>query len=183
MRLSVLGASDKSLHSGLWLCGTGHRPDKLLGPRRAAVKVEAQRRVERWRPAKIISGMALGFDQDLAEVAIELGIPLIAAVPFDRQEDRWPTAVVLHYYRLIRQAEQVAIISLPPTSKRDATHKLHLRNQWMLEQVGRSGVVLAAWDGSPGGTAHCYGLAEARGLRIDRINPNELLLASDPGVV
>lgn len=162
------------LRSDLWLCGTGHRPDKIYGAKRAAVRDEAKRRVERWRPAKIISGMALGFDQDLAEIAIELSIPFIAAVPFEGQEGRWPWRDVVHYRRLLMQAEQIAVISLPPTSKRDATHKLHLRNQWLLEQVGRSGVVLAAWDGSPGGTAHCYGLAEARGLRIDRINPNEL---------
>ena len=164
-----------------WLAGTGHRPDKLFGERRRAVREATKLRVERFGATKIISGMALGFDQDLAEIAIELGIPFIAAVPFTGQEDRWPWRAIVEYQRLLRQAETVAVVSTPPTSARDAVHKLHLRNQWMVEQLSRAlrqghrAVVLAAWDGTPGGTAHCYSLAEARGLMIDRINPDAVL--------
>jgi hypothetical protein len=43
--------------------------------------------LQKMQATSVISGMALGFDQAHEEAAIELQIPLIAAVPFKGQDD------------------------------------------------------------------------------------------------
>jgi len=74
------------------LSGTGHRPDKLGGYSDSAfdnlVKI-AEDYLKESKPDKVISGMALGWDQALAEACVNLNIPFIAAVPFKGQESKW----------------------------------------------------------------------------------------------
>ncbi|KAA0573470.1 hypothetical protein [Azospirillum sp. Sh1] len=76
------------------LAVTGHRPEKLGGHSpalRRKLAVFASFRLRHFiqthgRPDKIISGMALGWDQAMAIAAIAAGIPLVAAVPCDAQD-------------------------------------------------------------------------------------------------
>ena len=79
------------------LAGTGHRPNKLnweydlKGAYSDYLRLGLEDCFKALVPRKIISGMALGFDQLLALAAIEHGIKVIAAVPCDNQEAIWPT--------------------------------------------------------------------------------------------
>jgi hypothetical protein len=72
-----------SIYTGLIVAGTGHRPDKLGGYSDDAfnllVKI-AKHWLEMNKPTRVISGMALGWDQALATAAVEVDIPFVAAV-------------------------------------------------------------------------------------------------------
>ena len=75
------------------LAATGHRPDKLGGySHDILVRLTefAQHQIRVLGPEKVISGMALGWDQAVALATISLEIPLIAAIPFEGQESVWP---------------------------------------------------------------------------------------------
>jgi uncharacterized phage-like protein YoqJ len=108
------------------------------------------------RPKKVITGMALGWDTALAEAAIKLHIPYIAAIPFVGQESRWQPAQQDHYFDLLAAAEDVVVVCEGDY----APWKMQRRNEWM---VDHSDLVLALWDRSPGGTANCIRYAEERG--------------------
>src|SRR4051812_18107278 len=95
---------------------TGHRPDKLGGfslpnPTYKHVCKEIEKVLKECKPDKIISGMALGVDQWAANVAIKLGIPFIAAVPFLGQEGKWPNSSQQVYKKLMDLAAEVVVVS------------------------------------------------------------------------
>lgn len=139
------------------ICGTGHRPEKLGGHGSATYSklfTLAHDYLFHEDADTVISGMALGWDQALADAALHLGIPLIAAVPFEGQERAWPVESQLHYGALLRRAERMVIVSPGGFSG----IKMHLRNQWM---VNNADMVLALWDGSDGGTYNCVKYAKA----------------------
>jgi hypothetical protein len=146
------------------LAGTGHRPNKLggYGPqahdRRVALAVAA---LKRHAPARVISGMALGWDTALAIAAVRLEIPFVAAVPFEGQESAWPSLSQAEYRRLLDRAAEVVHVCPPGY----AAAKMQTRNEWM---VDRCDLLLALWDGSPGGTANCVEYATLRGPTVRR---------------
>ena len=78
------------------IAGTGHRPHKLnneyeyQGPLSKWIMDQTREVLLAKAPERIISGMAIGYDTMLALVALELKIPLLAAIPFVGQETRWP---------------------------------------------------------------------------------------------
>lgn len=59
----------------------------------------------------LITGMAIGFDTWIAEVALELGIPVHAYIPFAGQENRWPTSSKEKYKDIISKSQNVVTIS------------------------------------------------------------------------
>ena len=133
------------------LAGTGHRPDKLGGYAddvRLRLEAFAETQLVALRPERVISGMALGWDQALAVAAVTLGIPLIAAVPFAEQAAAWPEGSQLRYRNLLAEAAEVHTICPPGY----AGWKMQQRNNWM---VIKSDVLLALWNGTSGGTANC----------------------------
>jgi uncharacterized phage-like protein YoqJ len=143
---------------------TGHRPDKLGGYGPAAqahVYQIAYDWLETFRPSELCSGMALGWDQACAEAAIVLGIPLVAIVPFAGQEARWPAPSQEHYRLLLAHATRVWQVS---TGGYDSV-KMLIRNQRLVE---RGDLLLAMFDGTPGGTQHAVNYA--KGLRKPIIN-------------
>lgn len=76
---------------GKIICGTGHRPDKLGGySNEVTQKLIRVCRfgLEKLQPSLVISGMALGYDQALAEAAIELKIPFHAYCPCYGQDSK-----------------------------------------------------------------------------------------------
>ena len=97
-----------------------------------------------YHPSKIISGMAIGFDQALALAALELEIPLIAAVPFVGQESIWPQAAKNRYHEILKQAAEVVIVC----EGGFAPHKFEVRNRWMIDNAES---VLALWNGMKSG--------------------------------
>jgi uncharacterized phage-like protein YoqJ len=152
---------------------TGHRPHKLgeewdmKGPVSGAVRAELRRLLERRRPERAISGMALGVDMIFAQEVLALGIPLTAAIPFEGQEARWSPGQQIVYRKLLEHplVEQVVCAAGGPEH---ANHKYHNRNRWL---VDHSDVLVAVWDGSAGGTRHCYLYAREIGRPIVRVRP------------
>lgn len=143
--------------------GTGHRPPKLIVPGLGngyhpavyALLVDVVAGVlQRERPATVISGMALGFDQALAEAAIHCALPFTAAVPHRGQELVWPADSQRKYEWLLERAERVVVVSEGGYT----AAKMQVRNEWMT----RNGTeILACWDGGPeGGTANCIRYAQ-----------------------
>ncbi len=153
---------------------TGHRPQKLggYGPSTMQTMVRVAVRtllVEKGATAAI-SGMALGVDQWAAEVCVELGIPFTAAVPFVGQESQWPEESQRHYQLLLQRAYNVVVVSPGPYHP----WKLQRRNEWMVDNCD---VLLAFWDGSPGGTANCVRYAEEVRRTRWLVDPRQLRLA------
>ncbi len=144
---------------------TGHRPDNLGGPGPA---LDAKlRRLAIWyfstrRPDYIISGFALGWDLAVAEAALELKIPLIAAIPFPDQAKKWPE----HEQRRWGTLKQLAEIAheVCPYFTSQALQK---RNEWMVENASK---LVALWDGTPSGTGNCVRYALGK-IPIDNIWP------------
>lgn len=151
------------------VAGTGHRPDKLGGYDtrvRLALGGLAAEYLYKTGPAEVISGMALGWDQALAGAAIALGIPLIAAVPFETQASRWPSESQARYKRLLAQATHVEIVTAGEVYGRLVNEAMEARNRWMVDRAGRMG---ALWDGSWGGTFNCIKYAEKVGVPVDNL--------------
>lgn len=144
------------------LAVTGHRPPKLGGyvtPNNVYSAVVSQLRsaFEIMRRdnglERVIIGMGLGVDQWSAQICIELGIPFIAAIPFNNFESRWPWRSKAEYERLVTMAERVEVVT--PTNEY-RPQLLQRRNEWMVDNCDQ---LLAVWNGSSGGTANCVSYA------------------------
>ena len=99
------------------IAGTGHRPqfcpcgfdENHIWLTRLKYKLAFKLGVK--NPTAIVSGMAIGYDTWLAEMAIDLGIPLHAYVPFMGQGSNWPEAARKKYQYLLDNATNVRYIS------------------------------------------------------------------------
>jgi uncharacterized phage-like protein YoqJ len=150
------------------LAGTGHRPDKLGGYfDHIHIRLLALARAEltRLRPSLVISGMALGWDQALAQAAVDLGIPFDAYLPFIDQDLTWPLAARARYWDLLKRAHD-GIYCSPGLY---APWKMQKRNERM---VDASDLLLALWDGTPSGTANCVRYAKRVGRPIENVWTN-----------
>jgi len=145
---------------------TGHRPAKLGG-----YKEDVSRALYRLirgylesvpPPYAIISGMALGVDQEAAFAAIQLGIPVIAAIPFAGQEAIWPEHSRDRYQRILKKCKEIVIVSPGAFSG----EKMYARNRWMVDHCDE---LVALWDGTPGGTHHCVNYARSARVPITNL--------------
>lgn len=140
------------------LAATGHRPNKLGG---YSIEVDARLRnlarvvIETVSPIECVSGMALGWDMAFAEAAIELNVPLCAAVPFIEQPSQWPESSQRRYFEIISRAARVVTVCPPGYSAK----KMQLRNEWMVDECG---MLVALWDGTTGGTFNCVKYANRK---------------------
>jgi uncharacterized phage-like protein YoqJ len=154
------------------LAGTGHRPNypkmggyNIPNPQYNNICQQTTELIQQLQPEKIISGMALGFDLWLAKIAIDLQIPLIAAVPFAGQETMWQPHQKYEYQQLLSQANEVKIVS-PGTY---SAAKMQIRNQWM---VNHCDTLLACYDPeiTNGGTYNCIQYAKQQKKQIVYLN-------------
>jgi uncharacterized phage-like protein YoqJ len=146
---------------------TGHRPHKLCGRRvEHYVRERIREELLSLRPRLVISGMALGVDQWAAQIALEMQLPLLAAVPFLGQDAKWTKRQQAHYRRLLDKAAEVVIVSSGGYTKR----KMDRRNEYM---VHRCDVLIAVWNGTAGGTANCVHYAQIAKRDIRWINPSD----------
>jgi uncharacterized phage-like protein YoqJ len=152
---------------------TGHRPNKLPNketgyklPNPTYIKVckEIDKNLRELKPDKVISGMAQGVDQWAAHIAHKLGIPFLAAIPFEGQESAWPMASQKTFQNLLKLASEVEIVS--PGGY--AAYKMQVRNEWMCDHCDK---LIAIWDGTPGGTGNCVNYAKGKNKEIIFINP------------
>ena len=164
--------------SRIVVAGTGHRPQKLnpldASDRKFGFTPEAHEalldvardslaRIRDNHPDKeitVISGVALGFDQALAQAALEAEMRVVAAVPFEGQESRWGRDSQAAYRqlldRIVAAGGEVHVVS--PGGYSPA--KMQTRNEWM---VDRADVVLGLNSGRAGGTAHGLDYARQQG--------------------
>lgn len=148
---------------------TGHRPNKLGGyripnPIYRWVTFRLRDELEWLKPSHAISGMALGVDQWAAEICIRMKIPFTAALPFAGQQLAWPPSSQNHFFNLLQQADRTIYVSPPGYEPA----KMQRRNEWMVDNCD---VLIAVWDGTPGGTGNCVAYAASKGKEIIRIQP------------
>lgn len=148
---------------------TGHRLGPKLGgytanPLGLAVQRALRVEIERIAPTKLISGMALGVDQWAAWTAVKLGVPFVAAVPFQGFDRKWTSSQRASFTDLIHHAQHVEVVCAPSY----VPGKYQIRNEWMVDHCD---LLLAVWDGSDSGTANCLRYAEKVGRPVKRIDP------------
>ena len=162
----VMGAKQESC------CFTGHRPGKLpwrfdeTDPRclklkhRIADAVEAAY-AEGYR--HFLCGMALGCDLYFCEAVLALrarhpDITVEAAIPCPTQADAWTKDQQARYRRLLEACDLETLVSAKYTSS-----CMQRRDRYM---VDRSSLLIAAFDGTPGGTQYTMQYAMEKGLAI-----------------
>ena len=161
---------------------TGHRPNKIGGydetsPKRFALRQKIQETLQRavvkygtTHEIIVISGGALGVDQDAARVAHKMNIPFIVAQPCKNHESRWFKESQIKYRKMLEIAREVVLVSNGTYDELGAKC-MQDRNIWMVDHCN---VLIAVWDGSSGGTANCVNYAKSVNKPIVYINPNDL---------
>lgn len=147
------------------IAATGHRPEKLGGytheVRVKLMQVATEYLAFQPRVSEVVSGMALGWDQAFAHAAMNLRLPVVAAVPFKAQAARWPVQCQAYYRKLLHNCDRVVNVS-------DRYHEdaFQERNEWMVDYSHR---LAALWNRTPGGTANCVGYAMILNRPIDHL--------------
>ena len=142
--------------------------EKLLATIRsrcAELKLELAARIEAIYELgyrHFICGMAIGCDTFFAEAVIALreqhgDITLEAAVPCGSQPDKWTKAQRMRYNELLDRCDTVTVLQYGYTDD-----CMMQRNRYM---VDRSSLLLACFDGRPGGTMSTIVYAERQGLK------------------
>ncbi len=152
-------------------CFTGHRPQALpwgareSDPRCLLLKQELSARLEGvyeagWR--HFLCGMALGCDMYFAEAVLALrekraDVTLEAVIPCGSQPDKWPAAQRSRYNSLIDRCDRVTVLQIHYTP--DCMQR---RNQYMVDHAA---LLLACYNGYPGGTQNTLLYAQRQGLQ------------------
>ena len=153
-------------------CFTGHRPGKLpwrddeTDPRCIALKESICRELEKAYDRgyrHFICGMAQGCDLYFCEAAQLLrdsrpGVTVEAAIPCESQTDKWPREDRERYRRLVGLCDFETMVQ----HHYDRGCMLR-RNRYM---VDRSSLLIAAFDGSRGGTLYTATYALKHGVEV-----------------
>ena len=156
---------------------TGYRPAKMpfgydeADPRCVEFKARLRDTIETLIGegyAHFISGGALGMDMFAAEAVLELQgkypwIILEMVSPFDAQAARWNDEYRMRHDRLFDEADIVTA-----TGHEYTKSCMFRRNRYM---VANADLLLAAYDGQPGGTAITLQYAREVGVPIRLIMP------------
>ncbi len=148
-------------------CFTGHRPEKLRLPeqeiKHLLKKAIMQAVMDGY--TTFISGMARGLDIWAAEMVLELkkanDISLIAVSPYFGFEKHWDAVNKQKYYDIIDAADGVKFMQGEYSKA-----SFHIRNAYMVDNSTR---VIAAYNGSSGGTKNTVEYARKKGLEIMNI--------------
>jgi uncharacterized phage-like protein YoqJ len=161
------------------IAGTGHRQVSLgIGYSDKAflrLAAFAGTVLRRLRPDEVISGMALGWDQALAQAATEIGIPFKAYVPFMGQESLWPKASQNRYNSILSKAKSMVV--RVNSSSLSIAGRMQARNEMM---VNDADYVLALWNGSAGGTKNTVDYAASRDKKVINVWPEWEQFNVDP---
>ena len=166
----------KAVEKSKTCCFTGHRPNKLPwgenenAPECLALKASIARKVEEaylrgYR--HFICGMAQGADFYFCEAVQALrdtypGVTVEAAIPCESQANRWSRADRERYERLVGFCDFETMVQ----HHYDRGCMLR-RNRYM---VDRSSLLIAAFDGSKGGTLYTITYAMKRGIEVEIID-------------
>ncbi len=162
-----------------YVAGTGHRPKDLGGYEAYLSKVRWRiqeyliqylRKLQEDEPLLVgISGMAEGFDQDLAWVFCYLRIPWVACVPCEGQERLWLWTSQFEYHCLLEKAGSIIVVSPGPYEIK----KMFERDEYMVDHCD---LLIQLWSGKPtGGTAHTCKYAASKRRAFHRIKPESFI--------
>ena len=151
---------------------TGHRPGKLPwgyaeeDPRCRLLKGRIADAVEGAYQEgfqHFLCGMAMGCDLYFCEAVLELrsrhpDVTVEAAIPCPTQADAWPAAQRERYRRLVKACNFETVVS-----QQYSASCMQRRDRYMVDHAA---LLIAAFDGSPGGTRYTVEYAMRRGLEI-----------------
>lgn len=140
-------------------CFTGHRPEKLkLSEQKLAAQLEMEiKRAIASGFTTYITGMAKGVDLIAAEIVLRLRerddrLKLICALPHPGFGQHWGGGWTERFQRVLAQADLSRTIC--PNFSRAS---YQTRNEWM---VRHSALVIAVFNGEPGGTKNTLDFAQ-----------------------
>ncbi|MCH5206510.1 MAG: DUF1273 family protein [Oscillospiraceae bacterium] len=155
---------------------TGYRDEKLpFFGEDDPMCVELKQRLSDWikkladeGAGEFYSGMALGVDTWAAEAVLELKesrpeIKLIAVIPCPEQDERWSAANRQRYREILERCDKVMTVS--PNYHKGCMQK---RNRALVEMCD---VLLAVYDGKPGGTQFTVNFAQKKGKKVIVVEP------------
>ena len=153
-------------------CFTGHRPGKLpwkyneadarcLALKRRMMDAVEAAYEEGYR--HFLCGMAMGCDLYFCACVLALrercpDVTVEAAIPCPTQAAEWPEAEQVRYRTLVRACDYETMVSDHYT--RDCMQR---RNRYLVDHAS---LLIAAYDGSAGGTRNTIQYALERGLQI-----------------
>lgn len=151
---------------------TGHRPGKLpwkyeeREPRCLALKARIADAVsaaydEGYR--HFLCGMAMGCDLYFCECVLDLraardDVTVEAVIPCPTQADAWPPAQRERYRRLVESCDYETLVS-----EKYTPDCMQRRNRYLVDHAS---LLIAAYDGSSGGTRYTIQYALRRGMNI-----------------
>lgn len=137
--------------TGKICCFSGHRPEKLDMPEEQVrlLLEDAIQEAVRDGFTTYISGMAKGVDLVAAEIILRLRetdprLKLVCAMPFEGFGQRWGGGWTEWMRRVLDKADNIHYVN-----KKYSPAVFQQRNRWM---VDRSSLVIAVFNGEPGGT-------------------------------
>ncbi len=125
---------------------------------------ETEKILKQLNPDKVISGLALGYDQLAAVIAFRNNVPVIGAIPFIGQENVWPDKAKDIYRKIVDKCSETIIVS----EGGYAVWKLMDRNKYM---VNNSDIILTYFNGENSGTKNCINYAKSLNKEIINIFP------------
>lgn len=115
----------------------------------------------------------LGVDTAATEIVLGLKgkypieINLTAAVPCTNLELAWNKSDQEKYYQLLSQCDSIKFVSNLTYQEAGGIKYLNARNRWVVNQIKNAhDMIIAIWDGQPGGTANCIADATKLNRRI-----------------
>ena len=163
---------------GYYRCAfTGYRPQKMpfgsdeSDPRCVDFKARLRSTIEDLigqRYAHFISGGAMGMDTYAAEIVLDLKekypwIILEMVSPFDAQAAKWPPEQRARHDRLFALADITTA-----TGHAYGKGCMYRRNHYLIDNAD---LLVAAYDGQPGGTAMTCEYAKQTGIPVIKIPP------------
>lgn len=159
-------------------CFTGHRSQKLPwrfdeNDRRCkvtkeALRAEIEKAIQRGYRT-FLSGMALGFDMICAETVLDLkkqygDVQIIGALPCKTQDSQWIEKERKRYQKLLKRLDGIRCI-----------YDEYIGAECMLERnrfmVDNSSLLIALFNGLPGGTKSTIDYAKKQGLEVVILKP------------
>jgi hypothetical protein len=109
---------------------------------------------------EVWSGMAMGWDLIVADVAHQVGLPFIAHIPYKSQPIGWPVHWQGEWFRLRALARDEKVYGDNPTDRETSIALLKARNEGLVQ----ADALFACWNGvRRGGTWSAIAMAQRLG--------------------